>query len=160
MHTVEKVRRQQDALFNEMGGVAPSLDQQREMAAEARRMELIYADLQQAMPEPGPTDSPQDYRVRLLVPLQKFSGEFRNAHLRRLALTGGLRGIDESIVRSATAVANDKTVGSFHKAGALRPIHRTDPGGEQHVSYYGNPLSWMRDFMSPIGLAVESFRKW
>jgi hypothetical protein len=123
-------------------------------------MELLYSDLQQVMPEPGPTDTPDQYRVRLLAPLQKFSGEFRNADLRRLALTGGLRGIDESIVRSAIAVANDKTVGSFRKAGALRPIHRTDPGGEQHVSYCGNPLSWMRDFMSPVGLAVESFRKW
>jgi hypothetical protein len=75
-------------------------------------------------------------------------------------MTGGLRGIDTEIIRAATAVANDKTVGSFRKAGALRPIHRTDPGGEKHVSYYGNPLSWMRGFMSSVGLAVESFKKW
>jgi hypothetical protein len=38
-----------------------------------------------------------------------------------------------------------------------QPMWPGDPiGGDVHIEFRGNPLSWMRSFMSPIGLAVES----
>lgn len=154
---VDAVRRQQDALFDQMGGVAPSLEQQRQMAAEAKRLESVFSALEMTLPDPGPVDSPDTYRARLLAPLQKFSPQFRRADLRSLAAAGGLRGIDAEIIRSATKVADDPLVGSFRRPGQLREIRTVDPGGDVHTEFRGNPLSWMQAFAHPMQVAVRSW---
>ncbi len=77
--------------------------------------------------------------------------------MRRLAASGGLaRGVEAAIVADATAVAGDKTIGSFRKRGALREIRRVDQAGHATTEFHGDPLSWMGAFMSPVTM-VEAF---
>lgn len=149
---IQAVRRDQDSAFSRLGGQAPSLEQQRLMADDARRVEHLYADLEMTLPEPGPAERPSEYKVRLLAPLQKFSS-FRSSDLPQLAFRGALKGIDDAIIREATARAADRTQGSFRRPGRLREIKRgvvTEFAGK-------TPLTWMSAFMPPVCLAVEGF---
>jgi hypothetical protein len=109
-----------------------------------------------SVPQPGATDRPRDYQVTLLKRLQKFSPTFRESDLRRLAASGLPRGIEAAIVADATAVAGDKTVGSFRRKGALREIRRTSQSGEVTVSFAGEPISWMSAYMSPVITMIEA----
>jgi hypothetical protein len=140
-------------------GSAPSLEQQRAMQLLAKQHKQLFEDLELNLPQPGPTDRPDHYKVALLRRLQKFSPTFRDSDLGRLALTGGLaRGIEAAIVADATAVAGDRTVGSFRRPGALREIRRTDQTGQvTEVSFAGDPRAWMSAFVSPVVTMVENF---
>ncbi|HVB15833.1 MAG TPA: hypothetical protein VNF04_04815 [Stellaceae bacterium] len=150
---IHNTRDRQDRALDRLHGHSPSLDALREMHDAAGRHRELFSDLEMVVPEPRPTETAADYQVRLLAPLQRFSPNFRQADLRRLSIVGGLRGIDAAIVADAQAIASNRTVGSFRHPGQLRRIVR-----DGEVSYHGNPLAWMSQFLSPIVLQVERFR--
>jgi hypothetical protein len=138
-------------------GHAPTLEQQREIADIAAQHRELFADLEMSVPQPSATDRPRDYEVALLQRLQRFSPTFRETDLRRLARAGGLGGIDKQIVQEAGRIAGNKTIGSFRRPGELREVRRVDQSGQEEIRFYGNPLSWMAQFMSPVVTVVEAF---
>jgi hypothetical protein len=75
----------------------------------------------------------------------------------RLAIAGGLNGIDREIVGDAQRIASNRTIGSFRRPGALREIHRVDQAGHETTEFCGSALSWMSAFMSPVVTCVEAF---
>jgi hypothetical protein len=153
--TIRDVRNEQRHAFAELGGEGSSLHQLRQMENTANQFRQLYSDLEMTVPQPNPSEYPPDYRVRLLRRIQKFSGSHHDSNLRRLHHSGGLSGIDSVIIQEAQAVANDRTRGSFRNPGALREIHRSDAGGSKYVDYFGDPLSWMRQFQPKMNVRVE-----
>jgi hypothetical protein len=156
---INHVRTAQQRELERLGGRAPSLEEQRAMQLMAREHRQLFEDLEMSVPQPGPTDRPGDYQVALLQRLQRFSPTFRDSNLGRLAASGGLaRGIEAAIVADATAVAGDRTIGSFRRKGHLRELRRTDQSGQvTSVLFAGDPRSWMSSFMSPVVTCVEAF---
>jgi hypothetical protein len=144
--------RQIDREFSRLGGLTPSLDDQKQIAATAARLENLYQDLEMVLPSPAPTEDPSTYHVRLLTPLLPYTSQYSNvpaADLRRLALVGALDGaVGREIVRDAEATAADRTIGSFRRPGQLREIRRVE-GGYNITDYHGSPYSWLRHFMHP-----------
>jgi hypothetical protein len=160
---IDRVRRGQEAAFAQLGGEGSTLRQLRRMEDSARQFRELYQDLEQSLPSPGPSEWPDDYSIRLLQGLQRHSPDWRRVDLRKIAGHTGmeaLKGIDRAIIGDALRVASDRTVGSFRNPGMLRAIHRTTPGGDNIVDYYGAPLSWMRQFQPRIVTQVEGFMKW
>jgi hypothetical protein len=159
VHEIHRVKNQQDAELARLGS-APTLTEQRQMTDLAARYRQLYQDLELNLIQPGAQDRPAQYQLALLQRLQKFSPTFRSSNLRALAAAGGLaRGVEAAIISDATAVASDKTIGSFRRKGALRELHRTDEAGHETISFAGEPLSWMSAFMSPTLAVVEQFRR-
>jgi hypothetical protein len=158
VESIVRVREDQNIRLEALGR-GPSLEQQRSMALMAREHAQLFQDLEMTLPQPGAQDRPADYQVALLTKLQRFSPTWADSNLRALSAAGGLaRGIEAAIVADATAVAGDRTVGSFRKPGALREIRRTDQSGQvTEVSFAGDPRSWRSAFVSPVVTMVENF---
>ena len=152
---IHSIRRDQDRALDRLHGHSPDLDQLKEMNDAANRHRELFADLEMTVPTPRPDEHPADYNVRLLTPLQRFSRDWRDTDLRRLALSGE-RAFDPfaRVIRAdAQRIASNRTIGSLRMPGQLRRIER--PG---EVSYHGHPLAWMSQFLSPLVLQVERFR--
>jgi hypothetical protein len=153
---INRVRTDQTIRLEALGH-GPTLEQQRQMQALAERHQQLFADLEMSLPQPAAQDRPADYQLALLRRLQRFSPTWRETDIRRLAHAGGLAGIDTQIVAEAQTVASDRTIGSFKRPGFLRAIRRTDAAGQEHTDFYGSPLSWMQNFMSPVQTCVTAF---
>ena len=158
---IHAIRQAQHRESVRLGGIAPTLDQLRAMADAAAQFRELYADLELGgLPQPGPTERPAEYQIKLLEPLQKFSPDWRRTDLAHIARHGGTRalsGIDRAIIADAVRIASDRTVGSFRVPGALRAIRRIDQAGQESIAYYGNPFSWMKAFFPPVVACVEHF---
>jgi hypothetical protein len=158
VESIVRVRDDQNIRLKALGS-GPSLEQQRQNNDLRERYSQVFQDLELSIPNPGATETPDQYRVELLSRLQSFSPTFRDSDLRRLDASGGLAyGIQQAIVQDAQNVATDKTQGSFRRPGALREIRRTDQTGQvTSVSFAGDPRAWMSAFVSPVVTMVEAF---
>jgi hypothetical protein len=141
---IPALRTAQNRILRQLGADAPSLSDLREMHDAANSYRQLYSDLEMRLPDPGPTENPLFYRVKLIRPLLRHSPDWRHAELDRLARVGQLAGVERAIVADARRVANDKRIGSFIRPGALRVIRRSNI-----TTYHGDPLAWMNQFASP-----------
>jgi hypothetical protein len=94
-------------------------------------------------------------RGRLAGGLQRYSPEWRDSDLYRLS--SEVMAEAERQILAATAAAVADRTRPDPRTGGLREIRIADRSGREIVKWGGNPLTWMRTFMSP-GQAVRRFR--
>jgi len=97
-------------------------------------------------PAPLPGESRFSYRRRLAGGLQHLSPEWRGADLYRLG-RDVLDAAEPAILTAVVAAVADRTRGDHR--GGLREIQSTTAAGHRITEFAGNPLDWMRTFMSP-----------
>lgn len=111
----------------------------------------VYGMLGSSAPKPMHGEARDDYRRRLLTPLQRFSEVFKHADLRVAQVDPIAFGaIEQDIFKAAAdAYKNPATVPLGH----LRE-HVETRGGHTYTKFIGRPISWMSAF-APHGKRVK-----
>ena len=95
-------------------------------------------------PRPIPGETSLAYRRRLLEKFKAHSAQFKDTRFDSAdgAMLAPIEGIIyDDVVKAAKTTAQSKV-------GLLIPYVRHDQAGRQITEYYGDPLAWMRYFMS------------
>jgi hypothetical protein len=130
---------------------APNIARLREATDVRAQYAELFRDLQLPQPEARTDGNAVAERLAHLAALQS---RFAPAEWRRVDLYHAAQAepkmldlADEEIGGAARAKAADKTYGSIHRPGALRPVSRTDSIGRKTTQWCGDPYDWMRLFM-------------
>jgi hypothetical protein len=145
-----RVRDRQDRLAARLHA-PPNIERLREATDVRAQYAELFRDLELTPPAPRTDGNAVGERLAHLAALQpRFAPtEWRRVDLYRTAQaeTRMLDLAEREIAGAARDRARDKTYGSLHRPGALRPIHRTDAQGRRSTEWRGDPFSWMSMFM-------------
>jgi hypothetical protein len=155
-----RVRTRQDRLADRLPA-PPNIDRLREATDVRAQYAELFADLELTPPAPRSDGNAVGERLAHLAELQpRFAPpEWRRVDLYRAAQaeTKMLEIAEREIAGAARAKAADKSVGSLHRKGRLRPIHRTDAQGRRTTEWRGDPFDWMRMFMPATYDILEAY---
>lgn len=112
------------------------------------RADSVYSAMGGNAPRPAPGESLLDYRKRIVVDLKPHSTRWAKAEISVAAVDEALFGaIEDQVLEDAFKAARDP---AKVKPGRLQVVEsRRDSGGKE-LTYIGQPLSWMRQFMPPL----------
>jgi hypothetical protein len=156
------VRTRQDRLARRLDlHPAPNITRLREATDVRGSYAELFRDLQLPQPEARTDGNAVAARIDHLAALQSRFGppEWRKVNLYRAAQADPkmLELADREIGGAARDRARDKTFGSIHRVGALRPIERIDSLGRKTTQWCGDPYSWMVGFMPATYDLLEAY---
>jgi hypothetical protein len=156
---VDVRERQQQAIARLGIPSAPSVSRLREEAEVAAGFKELFADLGLVQPMARGDGNSVASRIDHLRELQPLCKQWRKAQLGPIAASdaGAFENIAADIVRAATAVAADRTVGSLRDPERMRPVTRVDATGVTVTRWHGKPTQWMTRFMPPAYTVVSAF---
>jgi hypothetical protein len=155
-----RVRDRQDRLASRLPA-PPNIDRLREATEVRAQYAELFRDLQLPQPEARTDGNAVAERLAHLAALQpRFApAEWRKVNLYSAAQAEPkmLDLADEEIGGAARDRARDKTYGSIHRPGALRPVTRIDSLGRKTTQWCGDPFDWMRMFMPATYDLLEAY---
>lgn len=136
---VEALRSQLKALTTPL-----SEDEVNALARAQARADSLAGMFGQQAPIPMSGENTAAYRRRAAAAFQQYSERFKTMDLGGLP-PAAFDSIEGAIYADAEAAARNPKVG---QPGALIPIVSRDSAGRQITRYAGDPMSWMKTFMS------------
>jgi hypothetical protein len=143
----------------------PTRDQWSHIEAQARADE-VYRDLGMGAPPTIPGEDLDSYRRRLLRPLTDHLADFERQqqaaqrylpkpikdgavwgkYLSGMTGTSGLSNVEHDVFAGVKALAD---CNDYHPPGQLRAKKVRDQSGREATEFFGDPLTWMNQFMGP-----------
>jgi hypothetical protein len=155
-----RVRDRQDRLAARLPA-PPNIARLREATDVRAQYAELFRDLELTPPAPRTDGNAVGERLAHLAALQsRFApAEWRKVDLYRAAQaeTKMLDLAEREIAGAARANAADKTYGSIHRQGCLRPVTRIDSIGRKTTEWRGDPFDWMRMFMPATYDLLEAY---
>jgi hypothetical protein len=145
---------------------APSTADLAELTAIQSVFEPLFAGVFEvasgnAAPQPLPTESPLEYRIRLCDHLRPLSPSRKDEALGRVATASAtaFNECEADIIRDVRARLDDRSQGSFLRPGELRASQEVDQSGRVSTVYSGDPYQWMRYHMDQNPSCVVGFTR-
>jgi hypothetical protein len=127
--------------------IKPRTDRESSAMADAQaRCDAVAMAWGGRAPPPWPSETLLDYRVRLMAPFKKYSGQWKSSDVALLARAGAdLDGIEGQIYADALSSAARPEV----EGDRLVQRIRTDETGRQIKEYYGSWRTAFGPFLAP-----------
>lgn len=123
----------------------PSVDERNAIATARKRADSVYSALGRDTPEWLPGESPKSYRRRLADCLKQYSDAMKKTIVD--ALPDDVFDLTEERIYADALEAMKRP--DIMPPLTLRPHRYQDESGRYITEYFGDPLAWMKDFMSP-----------
>ena len=148
---VEAVQRHQDRELRDLDrrqGRPPSLSDLRAINQMRQENELLFKNLELALPQAMSADNATSYEARLLNELKRHSPKWRSTDMSQLARANALGPVGHEVRKDAQAIADDGLIGSFRNPGQLRRVEKVDQSGRKVTEWHG-PVWFGRAFQLP-----------
>ena len=151
---LDELRRRQALIENRRLDIAAAPADPVDLADTRAKYDGVYSALGAGTaPGPLPYESAFSYRRRLASKIAHLSPTWRDANVHDLD-RDVMDNVERQIIAEAHAAVADRSRGNSD--GSLRAIVSNDTG-HNVTDFAGNPLTWMRNFMSP-GRTVRRFQ--